>query len=133
MAPRAQTVLWVHEVDLVFKEPAPALFRSRVALRQPAGRTALREFPHFRRTEKLVRQLEFFDPVQLEHRGHKRRLCVILNRTPGLTLQIGLAAIQHEDRIERRRIQRGRYAATHGHMRGVRVATSLTLALAGCA
>ena len=52
-------------------------------------------------------------------------MCVILNRTQGLSFQTGLPPVQHEDRIGSRRVERSRYAASHCHMRSARIGGEL--------
>jgi len=67
------------------------------------------------RTEEPIRQLEQRDTLQLRLVDDGGVLRVIPNRTQRLGSQIRLTAIQHQDRIERRRVERGWNAAPDSH------------------
>src|SRR5262245_16476356 len=108
-------MLRIQGVQHVFKEPASSLFRRRVSSWQLGSWPALSEFHNLRRAEELVRQLERFDAVEIPEIRKKCCLRVIFNRSERLRLKIRLASVQHDDRIDGRRVQRRGYTAKNGH------------------
>ena len=67
---------------------------------------AEREPPHLGRAEEGVRLLELGDVVQVgDRRNHALRVSV--DRARGLKLETRLTAVEHQHRIERRRVDRG--------------------------
>ena len=80
----------------------------------PAGPARKREEQHFGRAEEPgCFLLEVCDQVQFSWRDGARGLSVLGNGPQRLILQRGLTSVQHEHRIECRRIQRRRNAPPH--------------------
>src|SRR5262249_37836303 len=105
----------------VLEEGLAALLGFRTTARQARRRSSVGVEQQLKRTEETGRLLKLRDALEFLRAWFPLRLRVVVNCIKGLTRKARLASVEHQDGIERRRVERGGHAASEDHRASGRV------------